>query len=227
LPIRLYRAPTRRGGWRFLSQVLIEGQGVDKNFAHAARKAAAMLEKKFEKSIAKAVKYAVAAADGANAGRRLYRPPEFRREVQPPASLNGLDVPSRRAFFVPWKPSRRRGFGMGTRLSVEEPMLSTGLHLTSESTPPQVPALARPAPTQYRRCLLRQKITYRIWGGSAVERAEARGVRIEKLRKQLDGGPARLRPSPPGRTLDRRRSLELSLKRAMVAAREDLLRVGR
>ena len=60
--------------------------------------------------------------------------PEFRREVQPPASLNGLDVPSRRAVFVPWKPSRRRGFGMGTRLSVEEPMLSTGLHLTSEST---------------------------------------------------------------------------------------------
>jgi hypothetical protein len=68
LPIRLYRAPTRRGGWRFLSQVLIEGQGVDKNFAHAARKAAV----KFEQSIAKAVKYAVAAADGANAGRRLY-----------------------------------------------------------------------------------------------------------------------------------------------------------
>ena len=68
-------------------------------------------------------------------------PPEFRREVQPPASLNGLDVPSRRAVFVPWKPSRRRGFGMGTRLSVEEPMLSTGLHLTSESTP----RLERPA----------------------------------------------------------------------------------
>jgi hypothetical protein len=39
--------------------------------------------------------------------------PEFRREVQPPASLNGLDVPSRRAVFVPWKPSRRRGFGTG------------------------------------------------------------------------------------------------------------------
>jgi hypothetical protein len=60
--------------------------------------------------------------------------PEFRREVQPPASLNGLDVPSRRAVFVPWKPSRRRGSEWETRLSVEEPMLSTGLHLTSEST---------------------------------------------------------------------------------------------
>ena len=61
-------------------------------------------------------------------------PPEFRREVQPPASLNGLDVPSRRAVFVPWKPSRRRGSEWETRLSVQEPMLSTGLHLTSEST---------------------------------------------------------------------------------------------
>src|SRR4029077_18907856 len=60
--------------------------------------------------------------------------PEFRREVQPPTSLNGLDFPSRRAVFVPWKPSRRRGSEWGTRLSVEEPMLSTGLHLTSEST---------------------------------------------------------------------------------------------
>ncbi len=39
--------------------------------------------------------------------------PEFRREVQSPASLKGLDIPSRRAVFVPWKPSRRRGFGMG------------------------------------------------------------------------------------------------------------------
>ena len=41
--------------------------------------------------------------------------PEFRREVQPPASLNGLDVPSRRAVFVPWKPSRRRGSECETR----------------------------------------------------------------------------------------------------------------
>src|SRR4029077_2207707 len=60
--------------------------------------------------------------------------PEFRREVQPPTSLNGLDVPSRRAVFVPWKPSRRRGSEWETRLSVEEPMLSTGLHFASEST---------------------------------------------------------------------------------------------
>src|SRR4029077_2887774 len=60
--------------------------------------------------------------------------PEFRREVQPPTSLNGLDVPSRRAVLSLWKPSRRRGSEWETRLSVEEPMLSTGLHFASEST---------------------------------------------------------------------------------------------
>jgi hypothetical protein len=76
------------------------------------------------------------ARPGVEDHRDVGEAPEFRREVQPPASPNGLDVPSRRAVFVPWKPSRRRGFGMGTRLSVEEPMLSTGLHLTSESTTP-------------------------------------------------------------------------------------------
>src|SRR6516164_4920613 len=39
--------------------------------------------------------------------------PEFWGEVQPPASLKGLDIPSRRADLVPWKPSRRRGCGRG------------------------------------------------------------------------------------------------------------------
>ena len=39
--------------------------------------------------------------------------PEFWGEVQPPASLKGLDIPPRRAVFVPWKPSRRTAFGMG------------------------------------------------------------------------------------------------------------------
>jgi hypothetical protein len=78
-----------------------------------------------------------------------------------------------------------------------------------------------------RRCLLRQKITYRIWGGSAAERAEARRVRIEKLRARLEGGPQRFRPSPAGRTLDRRKSLELSLKRALIAERQDLMRIAR
>ena len=39
--------------------------------------------------------------------------PEFWGEVQPPASLKGLDIPPRRAVFVPWKSSRRPAFGMG------------------------------------------------------------------------------------------------------------------
>ena len=39
--------------------------------------------------------------------------PEFWGEVQPPGSLKGLDIPFRRAVFVPWKPSRRPAFGMG------------------------------------------------------------------------------------------------------------------
>ena len=39
--------------------------------------------------------------------------PKFWGEVQPPASLKGLDIPSRRTVFVPWKPSRRPAFGMG------------------------------------------------------------------------------------------------------------------
>jgi hypothetical protein len=39
--------------------------------------------------------------------------PEFWGEVQPSASLKGLDILSRRAVFVPWKPSRRPAFGMG------------------------------------------------------------------------------------------------------------------
>src|ERR1700691_3674507 len=39
--------------------------------------------------------------------------PEFWGEVQPLASLKGLDIPPRRAVFVPWKPSRRPAFGMG------------------------------------------------------------------------------------------------------------------
>ena len=76
-----------------------------------------------------------------------------------------------------------------------------------------------------RRCCLREGIRYRIAGGSPAERAEARAKRIEKLRARLAGGPARLHPRP-GRTLDRRGSLEISLRRAMVAARQDLVQRG-
>ena len=72
---------------------------------------------------------------------------------------------------------------------------------------------------QCRRCLIR--------GGSMAEKAAARRARIEKLRARLEGGPARLKPSPPGRTLDRRRSLEMSLKRALIVARQGQLGIQR
>lgn len=74
-----------------------------------------------------------------------------------------------------------------------------------------------------RRCLLRGGILYRIAGGSPAERAAARATQMEKLRARLESGPARLNPRP-GRTLDRRGSLEISLRRAIVAMRQDLLR---
>lgn len=73
-----------------------------------------------------------------------------------------------------------------------------------------------------RRCLLREGVPYRIAGGSPAERAEARVKRIERLRKLLEGGPARLH-GRPGRGLDRRGALEMSLRRAQIAARQDLL----
>jgi hypothetical protein len=60
-------------------------------------------------------------------------------------------------------------------------------------------------------------------GGSPAERAAARTRRIEKLHHLLEGGPARRHPRP-GRTLDRRDALEMSLRRAKIVARQDLLR---
>jgi hypothetical protein len=73
-----------------------------------------------------------------------------------------------------------------------------------------------------RRCLLRHGLRYRIDGGLAAERAEARERRVERLRAMLDGGPLRLNPLP-GRVLDRRASLQASLARAL-ASRWDGLR---
>jgi hypothetical protein len=64
---------------------------------------------------------------------------------------------------------------------------------------------------------------HRISYGSPDEREAARDRRIEKLRKLVDGGPARLNPRP-GRTLDRRWSLTLSLRRARIAKRWKVLR---
>jgi hypothetical protein len=63
---------------------------------------------------------------------------------------------------------------------------------------------------------------YRSASGSPVERDAARVARLQKLRELLDGGPARLRPRR-GRSLDRRRELTLSLRRAMIRQRQALL----
>jgi hypothetical protein len=77
-----------------------------------------------------------------------------------------------------------------------------------------------------RRCCLRQGIGYRVSSGSPVERDAARLARLQKLRELLDGGPVRLNPRP-GRRLDRRWSLTISRRRAMIRERQDLLRQRR
>ena len=77
-----------------------------------------------------------------------------------------------------------------------------------------------------RRCCLREGVDYRVSSGSAVERDVARVARLQKLRELLDGGPARLHPRP-GRRLDRRWSLTVSLRRGMIRERQDLLRLRR
>jgi hypothetical protein len=50
----------------------------------------------------------------------------------------------------------------------------------------------------------------------------ARVARLQRLRKLLNGDAARQNPRP-GRALDRRRELTISLRRAMIRQREDLL----
>jgi hypothetical protein len=64
---------------------------------------------------------------------------------------------------------------------------------------------------------------HRISYGSPAQRAAARERRIEELRKLIDGGPARLNPRT-GRMLDRRWSLTMSLRRAVIVKRWEVLR---
>jgi hypothetical protein len=71
---------------------------------------------------------------------------------------------------------------------------------------------------QCRKCLIRAGVQFRIAYGTRAERAEARARRIEKLREKLNGGPLRVHPRG-GRGIERRRPLELSLKRARVVER--------
>jgi hypothetical protein len=73
------------------------------------------------------------------------------------------------------------------------------------------------------RCCVQSGLGYRISDGSASERAEARATRTERLQAQLGGGPLRL-PPRPGRVMDRRRALELRLRRARIVGRLSVLR---
>jgi hypothetical protein len=59
--------------------------------------------------------------------------------------------------------------------------------------------------------------------GSPEQRGTAREHRIEKLRKLIDDGPARLKPRS-GRILDRRFWLTIALRRAEIAKRWEVLR---
>jgi hypothetical protein len=72
------------------------------------------------------------------------------------------------------------------------------------------------------RCCAARGVRYRSASGSPVERDAARVARLERLREFLDGGPARLHPRR-GRSLDRPRELTLSLRRALIRQRQDLL----
>jgi hypothetical protein len=75
---------------------------------------------------------------------------------------------------------------------------------------------------QCRKCLYRSGVKDKIKYGNKAERAEARARRIEKLRAKLASGPLRVHPRGD-RDLERRRPLELSLKRAMIVERRGLL----
>jgi hypothetical protein len=73
-----------------------------------------------------------------------------------------------------------------------------------------------------RNCLKRRGIQFQIAYGTPAERAKAREKRIEALKAKLAGGSIRARPRA-GRSVERRRELELSLRRALIVEREKLL----
>jgi hypothetical protein len=64
---------------------------------------------------------------------------------------------------------------------------------------------------------------HRFAYSSPDERETARERRFERLRMLIDGDPARLNPRP-GCSLDRRRWVTLSLRRAMIVKRWEMLR---
>lgn len=75
---------------------------------------------------------------------------------------------------------------------------------------------------QCPNCLYRAGVQFKSVYGTPAQKAEARARRIEKLREKLSGGPLRVHPRGD-RDIERRRPLELSLKRAMVVERLGLL----
>jgi hypothetical protein len=77
-----------------------------------------------------------------------------------------------------------------------------------------------------RKCLMRAGVQFRSAYGSPEERAEARERQIEALKAKLTGGSLRLHPRG-GRGIERRRELELSLRRAEIREREKMLEVDR
>ena len=79
------------------------------------------------------------------------------------------------------------------------------------------------APSQAQRRPANVLVLLRISYCSPAQRSAAREQRIEKLNKLVDDGPARLNPRP-GRVLDRRLWLTVSLRRAKIAKRWEVLR---
>jgi hypothetical protein len=75
---------------------------------------------------------------------------------------------------------------------------------------------------QCRKCLMRQKIRFKSAYGTREERAAARAKRIEALKAKLAGGSLRVHPRG-GRGIERRRELEMSLRRALIREREKML----
>jgi hypothetical protein len=74
-----------------------------------------------------------------------------------------------------------------------------------------------------RKCLYRLGVKDKIKYGNKAERAEARAVWIQKLGAKLSGGPLRVHPRGD-RDIERRRPLEMALKRARIVERRGLLK---
>jgi N6-adenosine-specific RNA methylase IME4 len=69
-------------GARVDEKPTLEDLGVDKNLAHAARKLAAMSEDDFEATLAKAIKFAVASAEGASAVISAARSEQYEKKLK-------------------------------------------------------------------------------------------------------------------------------------------------